>query len=131
MRITRLENGEFLIHVDCDLRTIAERKMYVVTDEKGRPKTPELVPIIVRIGRGQKLLEGLLSGTYKTIVEACETLGISKSQGSRIMRYASLSPVIVEGVVSGKLNLDKVNALLDQLLAIPIWTEQHKLLGIR
>ena len=64
MTIRRLESGDFLVRVDCDLRSLGEKRMFVATDADGNPKCPEGVPIIVRFGRAQKLLKGILEGMY-------------------------------------------------------------------
>ena len=96
MRIKRLENGDFHIHVDCDLRTARERKLFVKVDENGTPTHPEAMPIIVRLGRAMRMVEMLKSGTYTSQNEVAESMAMSRSMVSRVLRTAFLSPVIVE-----------------------------------
>ena len=130
MQIKRLVDGDILIKVDCDLRPLSERKMFVATDEKGNPQHPEMVPIIVKIGRGQKLLEGILSGTYKTQEHAGQFLQLSSSTASRLIRMTFLSPYIIEKLVTGRLNTNTVMSQIDNLIKVPIWSEQHRMVGI-
>ena len=130
MTIRRLEGGDFLVKIDCDLRTIAERKMFVATDADGNPKCPEGVPMIVRLGRAQKLLKGILDGTFVSQAHAGESICVSSAQASRLVRMSFLSPYIVEKLISGKLNTARVWGMIDKLIAIPFWADQHRLLGL-
>ena len=130
MTIRRLESGDFLVRVDCDLRSLGEKRMFVATDADGNPKCPEGVPIIVRFGRAQKLLKGILEGTYYSQSHAGESISVSSAQASRLVRMSFLSPYIVEKLISGKLNVQRVWSQIDKLIAIPYWSEQHRFLGI-
>ena len=53
-----------------------------------------------------------------------------KQMISRITRSAFLSPVIVEKVITGQILAQKVSLLADKLIALPLWADQHRLLGI-
>lgn len=130
MTIQRLDNGDFQVKFECDLRTVADKKMFVAVDRNGHPKKPEGVPIIVRMGRGRKLLDGILSGEFESQAHAGESIGASKTQSSRLIRLAFLSPEIVEKVLAGRLNAQRTMDLAEKLISIPIWSEQHKALGI-
>ena len=101
MQIQRLDDGDFLIHIDCDLRSVAERKMFIAKDEDGNLVNPENVPIIVRLARARKMIEMLSSGTYRNKQEIGDMFGMSQAQVSRLCRSAFLSPVIVEKLVDG------------------------------
>ena len=130
MQIQRLDDGDFLIHIDCDLRSVAERKMFIAKDEDGNLVNPENVPIIVRLARARKMIEMLSSGTYKNEQEIGDMFGMSQAQVSRLCRSAFLSPVIVEKLVDGTLPLPRFTAVADKLITLPLWAEQHALLGI-
>ena len=130
MQIRRLANGDIGVHVDCDLRSFAERKMFVATDEKGMPTQPDMVPIIVKFGRGKFILEGILSGTYKSQEHAGQLLQMSVPSVSRLLRMNFLSPFIVEKLISGRLNVSTVMSQIDELIKVPIWSEQHRMVGI-
>jgi len=130
MRITKLEDGDFLVHMECDLWSIAERKRFVSVDSYGIPQHPEGVPIIVRIARSRKMVEMLASGTYSCRSQLGEAFGMSQSRISRITRTAFLSPIIIEKVVTGQLSASRVSALADRLSMMPLWSDQHKALGI-
>lgn len=79
MQIQRLDDGVFLIHIDCDLRSVAERKMFIAKDEDGNLVNPENVPIIVRLARARKMIEMLSSGTYRNKQEIGDMLGMSQA----------------------------------------------------
>jgi len=130
MQIQRLGDGDFLIHMECDLRSAHERKMFVAKDDNGMLRNPENVPLIVRLGRGRKIVEFLGSGTYKSKREVCDMLGMSSSLISRVCRSAFLSPVIVEKLVTGAIPFSRFSAVAEQVIARPLWSEQHALLGI-
>ena len=55
---------------------------------------------------------------------------MSQAQVSRLCRSAFLSPVIVEKLVDGTLPLPRFTAVADKLITLPLWAEQHALLGI-
>ncbi|MGN0854035.1 MAG: hypothetical protein ACI4R9_00780 [Kiritimatiellia bacterium] len=130
MQIQRLDDGDFLVHMDCDLRSVHERKMFVAKDEDGNLKNPENVPIIVRLARSRKMIELLTSGTYKNKHALGDMFGMSHAQISRTCRTAFLSPVIVEKLISGALPVPRFTAVADKLITLPLWAEQHALLGI-
>lgn len=75
MTIRKLSDGSFVVHYPCDLRMINERKSFVKLDGMGRPKNPEEVPIIVKLGRAYRMSELMLSGTYKSRQEVADALG--------------------------------------------------------
>ena len=102
MQIQRLNDGDFLVHIECDLRLVHERKMFVAKDENGELRNPENVPILVRLGRGRKMIEMLGSGTYHNKKEIAGMFGMSLPNVSRTIRSAFLSPVIVDKLVSAQ-----------------------------
>ena len=130
MQIQRLNDGDFLVHIECDLRSVHERKMFIAKDEDGNLKNPENVPIIVRLARSRKMIEMLTSGTYKNKQTLCDMFGMSLAQVSRICRTAFLSPVIVEKLIDGTLPVPRFTAVADKLITLPLWAEQHALPGI-
>ena len=130
MQIQRLNDGDFLVHIECDLRSVHERKMFIAKDANGMLRSPENVPIIVRLARARKMIEMLGSGTYHNKQEIAEMFGMSSTQVSRTCRSAFLSPVIVEKLVTGALPFSTFAAVSDKLIALPLWAEQHRLLGI-
>ena len=130
MRIKRLQDGDFLVHIDCDLRSIADRRMFVSVDKNGMPMHPELMPTIVKMGRAHKMVEMLASGTYATMKDMAECLDMSSSTIGRIVPAAFLSPEIVHRLIAGKLPSAKVHQLIEKVSAMPLWSDQHAFLGI-
>ena len=130
MTIRKLNDGSFIVHYPCDLRMINERKNFVKVDGMGRPKNPEEVPIIVKLGRAYRMSELMLSGTYKSRQEVADALGVSVSLVSRILNCAFVSPVIVEKVLHGEISAAKVMNLVEKVHTLPFWSDQHRFLGI-
>ena len=130
MRIQRLDDGDFLVHIDCDLRTISERRLFVTVDKNGMPLHPEVMPLVVKIARAQKMLEMLMSGQFKSREEIAESLGFSRSTAAKIVSVAFLSPEIVRRVVKGTLPTNRVQKLLERINNVPLWADQHAFLGI-
>ena len=130
MRIQRLDDGDFLVHIDCDLRTISERRLFVTVDKNGMPLHPEAMPLVVKIARAQKMLEMLMSGQFKSREEIAESLGFSRSTAAKIVSVAFLSPEIVRRVVKGTLPTNRVQKLLERINNVPLWADQHAFLGI-
>ena len=70
----------------------------------------------------------LATGVYRDKKSLADALGLSQSYLGRALRLATLSPVIVEKIMLGDLPDISVTKLIS--LATPIWSEQHRLLGI-
>ena len=79
MQIQRLNDGDFLVHIECDLRSVHERKMFIAKDENGDLRNPENVPVLVRLGRARKMIELLGSGTYRNKKEIAAVNSIDKT----------------------------------------------------
>ena len=130
MTIRKLEDGDYLVHFDCDLRAAHERRIFVASDENGTPLSPERVPILVRIGRGRRIAKLYASGQCKTNVSIAKELGLSEFMITRFVRLTFLSPIVVKKLVSGEIPAASVMALGDKLHQMPLWRDQHKALGI-
>ena len=130
MKIRKLESGDFLVHMDVDLRSLAERKMYVTVGKNGVPQYPDRLPIVVRFARSRKMVEMLCKGAHKTRADLCKVFKMTHGTLSRTLRFAFLSPVIVEKVVTGQLSATLVMAKSEELITHPIWADQHNILGI-
>ena len=130
MTITRLDNGDFLIECPLDLRMLHERKSFVQVDEGGVPKNPEEIPVVVRLGRAHRMVELMLSGTYKSRQEVATALGVSSSLVSRAISCAFISPVIVAKALRGEIATSRLIALAEKVNTMPFWADQHKFIGI-
>lgn len=130
MRIKKLSDGDFLVHIDCDLRSIAERKMFVPVGKDGTPQRPELLPIVVKLGRAKRMVEMILKGECESRKDLGDKYGMNRAKISRIMNAAFLSPEIVSRVVAGRIPIPKVQSLIEKINVIPLWADQHRFLGI-
>ena len=130
MKIRRLNDGDFLLEIECNLRNVADRKLYVSVGKDGVPLHPEHLPILVKIGRAERMLELLASGKFMSREKLAQHLGMSNSSVSKILPTAFLSPTIVQMAVEGKLVNSRLSLLLERLPNLPLWADQHRFLGI-
>ena len=96
------------------------------------------------------ILSVSLPGAYKNKHAPAEMFGMSHAQISRTCRSSRAGPcgrlrrafgtfpssfalrriVIVEKLISGTLPVPRFTAVADKLITLPLWAEQHALLGI-
>lgn len=96
------------------------------TEDTTRSEVPANAAIQM-LRSSRKWTELLTSGTYADKTELANALGLSASYLGRVLRLSSLSPRIVEKVISGELNVS-VTRLME--ITTPIWAEQHRQLGL-
>ena len=72
--------------------------------------------------------EGPAAGTYRDKKQLADALGFNGSYFGKMLRFPFLSPVIVEKIRNGELPEVSVTKLMT--LTSPLWSEQHKELGI-
>jgi len=73
-------------------------------------------------------VDGLVEGVYPSKKELSRALGIQSSKVSRVTRLCFLSPMIIEGLATGRFPKLSVTKMVE--VSTPIWSEQHALLGI-
>jgi len=129
VRVSRLENGNVSVHVDCALKTGASRQCFVMpraTD--GVSEGMEEVPFVQILGRAFKWKELLASGVYRGKSALARALGVDRLNLVSTIGLAYLSPVIVEKVVSG--DLTKASLRRFRRVTSPFWYEQQREIGI-
>jgi len=73
-------------------------------------------------------VDGLVEGVYPSKKELSRALGIQSSKVSRVTRLCFLSPMIIEGLATGRFPKLSVTKMVE--VSTPIWEDQHKELGI-
>ena len=127
--VSRLDNGNVLVHVDCVLKSGAVRQYFVTPDAKGgSAEGVDDVPFVQILGRAQRWKTLLATGAYGSKTALARALGVDKANLTAVLRLPYLSPVIVEKVLSGELADASVRRY--GRLASPFWYDQHKALGI-
>lgn len=130
LSVKRLENDDYIVHYPCDLRPQAIRDNFVKTDECGKPENPDEVPVIVRLGKSQAILDMLMSGTYSSRKEVGDALQMTPSTVTRVLNFAMVSPEIIERFMAGEIPASKVIAVADHVKTMPFWADQHKFAGV-
>ena len=122
-----LDGDDNRIEIPCRLQTNLGRQHFVVDEPEPTPDTPALaVPKALRQAR--RWLELLASGTYRDKKQLADALGFNGSYFGKMLRFPFLSPVIVEKIRNGELPEVSVTKLMT--LTSPLWSKQHKELGI-
>ena len=99
--VSRLDNGNVLVHVDCVLKSGAVRQYFVTPDAKGgAAEGVDDVPFVQILGRAQRWKTLLATGAYKSKSALARALGVDKANLTAVLRLPYLSPVIVEKVLS-------------------------------
>lgn len=83
------------------------------------------------LGRAHFHLQELTSGSFPSIADLADHLGVHRADVSRILPLAFLSPAITDAIVSGKQPTHLTPHHLSRLIDIPSsWREQGRALGI-
>lgn len=130
MSVKRMEDDDYVVHFPCDLRPQSIRDNYVKTDERGKPENPEEVPVIVRLGKAQAIIDMLLSGTYASRREVGDALQMAATTVTRAVNFAMISPDLIERFLAGEVPANKLIAVADRVRTMPFWADQHKFAGI-
>lgn len=99
MVIKRLDDDDYLIHFNCDLRAPNEKVNFIRQNASGLPDNPEEIPILARLGKANAMLEMLLSGTYASRGELATALNVNTVTISRTLNFAFVAPEIIEGLM--------------------------------
>ncbi len=130
MVIKRLDDDDYLIHFNCDLRAPNEKVNFIRQNASGLPDNPEEIPILARLGKANAMLEMLLSGTYASRGELATALNVNTVTISRTLNFAFVAPEIIEGLMRGEIPASKVIALADKVNMMPFWADQHRFVGV-
>ena len=82
-----------------------------------------MVKALARAHRWQKMLD---AGRYQTVRDLAEAEGINPSYVALVLRLTLLAPEIVEAILDGRHNAERVN--LDRLMEpfSVVWPEQNR-----
>jgi hypothetical protein len=119
-----------VVRIPMALKKRGGRKEIIVPD--GLPGSPTtsmaqapLVTALARAFRWQELIE---NGSYSSITELADALGVDRSYVRRILQLTCLAPDIVEAIVRGEepsgLSLEKLTKGMPMA-----WEEQRAVLG--
>jgi len=127
--VSKLDNGNVLVHVDCLLKTGAVRQFFKMPTEDASSEAKEDHPPFVQIlGRAFKWKDLLASGAYKGKSALSRAIGVDKANLIGILRLPYLSPIIVTKILDGELSDASVRKY--HKISSPFWYKQHETLGI-
>ena len=123
-----LADGNILAHVPFSLVRRGDG-LHLVSDEPGANRDRNLEMATVQmLAKGLKYRREAASDTFKTRTKMAQHYGVDSSYLTRVIRLGYLSPEIVERITHGQLIHMTVDRL--QKIQTPIWSEQHRELGI-
>lgn len=122
--ITKLPDGNVCVHVNCILKTGANRRYFQLPLAGGNPLHEDYPPIVRLIGKALKWKELMVSGTYRKLEDLAAALGLCEAYLRDVLRLAYLSPQIIERIVRGELPDASVTKYAK--IDTPVWTEQEE-----
>lgn len=123
-----LSNGTLVAHVPIKfVRTASGGRIFAKEDGKNKERNLE-IPVVQAIATALRWRSLAATDRFPSRFKMAESLGIDSSYLARMLHLAYLSPTIIEKVVSGELPLVSVKTLWQ--IPTPVWSEQHKALGI-
>lgn len=130
MNIMTLEDGNLLISIPIDFRTVCGRRRCIVEGEGevtdvDRDESNGLVKVFARAYEWTKLLE---TGMFKDVTELAEGLNMDRPYVVKILRLANLSPRIFRAVIRKDLPDGFSKEKLWKVKS-DLWEEQERELG--
>lgn len=103
------------------------RTVIVARADGEEPSANDESAAIQTLRNSRKWTELLTSGTYADKKSLADALGLSGAYLGRVLRLMTLSPRIVEKVMSGELDVS-VTKLME--ITTPVWSEQYRQVGL-
>lgn len=132
MAILTVEDGSVILSIPMYFKRQSGRKLLVVADDIRRGAQGLVLSnniILQRIARAKAWMNMLNEQTTPTVKDLAKQCGLDRSNVSRQLRLATISPRIVEAVIAGRapdgLSVDKLIAVKSD-----DWDEQEREIGL-
>lgn len=123
-----LSDGTLVAHVPIKFaRTAAGGRIFAQENGKNKERNLEM-PVVQAVATALRWRAIAATDRYPSRFKMAESIGVDSSYLARTLHLAYLSPKIVEKLVAGELPLASVKSLTE--IQTPVWSEQHKALGI-
>ncbi len=122
-----LDGDENRIVIPVKMQSNLGRTVIVARADGEKQMVNDKSTAIQTLRNSRKWTELLTSGTYADKKSLADALGLSAVYLGRVLRLSSLSPRIVEKVMSGELDVS-VTKLME--ITTSVWSEQHRQLGL-
>ena len=123
-----LSDGNVLVHIPLRLVRKPNGLRYVSDEDGANKKRNAEMGNIQAVAQGLRYRRIAASDKFSSHYDMAVSLGFDPSNLKRVLLLGYLSPVIIEKLTNGDLMHVSIQRLKD--LHTPIWSEQHKLLGI-
>ena len=122
-----LPDGTLRLRVPFVFRRVGDRRRIIKPDE-GR--TAEERTVLAAVGRAMAWAEKLERGDFASVSDLARAERLDPAYATRLLRLAYLSPDVLRAVAAGTLPGGTSLARLEKAAAVPLWSEQHALLGL-
>lgn len=123
-------NGDIVVTIPMFFRCVAGKKQMVLSDERKALDGNQVAEnaIVAAFARARAWMKMLDNGVVHTIKDLAESVGVDRPYVVRILRLATLSPRILQGVLHGNAP-DGIS--VERLTAIQSddWAEQEREAG--
>lgn len=123
-------DGDIVVTIPMYFRCVAGKKQMVLRDEMKALDGDQLAEnvIVAAFARARAWMKLLDSGAVRTVKDLAESVGVDRPYVVRILRFASLSPRILQGVLHGNapdgISIEKLAAIQSD-----DWLEQEQEAG--
>lgn len=124
-------NGDIVISVPMFFRNVSGKKQMVLSEELKSLDGDRLAEnaIVAAFARARAWMKILDSGTVGTVKDLAESVGVDRPYVVRILRFATLSPRILQAVLHGRapdgISVEKLAAIQSD-----DWSEQEREAGV-
>lgn len=124
-------NGDIVISVPMFFRNVSGKKQMVLSEELKSLDGDRLAEnaIVAAFARARAWMKILDSGTVGTVKDLAESVGVDRPYVGRILRFATLSPRILQAVLHGRapdgISVEKLAAIQSD-----DWSEQEREAGV-
>jgi len=124
-------NGDVVISVPMFFRNVSGKKQMVLSEELKSLDGDRLAEnaIVAAFARARAWMKILDSGTVGTVKDLAESVGVDRPYVVRILRFATLSPRILQAVLHGRapdgISVEKLAAIQSD-----DWSEQEREAGV-
>ena len=100
----RVEGGKILVHIPMRFKRASGRKEIIFAEPRqdDAALSPSAQrPLAIAVARAHRWLARLEDGTFGSVAELAEEVGLDPSYVSRVLALTTLAPAIVEAVLRG------------------------------
>ncbi len=126
--VVKRENGAVVVRIPVNYYRRKGRQMVLASGDASGDQQPAPAPshtLIANLAKAYRWQEQLESGEYSTLDELGKSLGVDRTYVSRILQLTSLSPPLVERILSGDeppgLSIESLRNAIPEIWDRQVW----------